>query len=81
LPARYPLSSASFAAVSDGVAKQSLGRINLRLPAETYGVIDIARAARPGNISRNSWITEAVEEKLARHRAESGELKGSEINA
>jgi hypothetical protein len=60
---------------------RSPGRINLRLPAETYGVIDIARAARPGNISRNSWITEAVEEKLARHRAESGELKGSEINA
>jgi hypothetical protein len=60
---------------------RSLDRINLRLPAEIFGVIDIARAARPGDISRNTWITEAVEEKLTRHRAESGELKGSEINA
>jgi hypothetical protein len=51
---------------------RSLDRINLRLPAETFDAIDAARAGRPGNISRNTWITEAVEEKLARDREERG---------
>jgi metal-responsive CopG/Arc/MetJ family transcriptional regulator len=46
----------------------SLDRINLRLSAETFGEIDEVRAARPGNVSRNTWITEAVQEKLARER-------------
>lgn len=41
-------------------------RINLRLPAEVFAAIDEARADRPGNISRNTWITEAVQEKLLR---------------
>jgi hypothetical protein len=54
---------------------RSLDGINLRLPPETFEAIDAARAVRPGAISRNTWITEAVEEKLARHRAESGEFK------
>ena len=47
---------------------RSLDRINLRLPAETFGAIDASRLARAGNVSRNTWITEAVEEKLARER-------------
>jgi len=51
---------------------RTLDRINLRLPGETFGAIDAARTARPGNISRNTWITEAVEEKLARECAEAG---------
>jgi hypothetical protein len=51
---------------------RSLDRINLRLPADTFEAIDTARAGRPGNISRNTWITEAVEEKLARDRAALG---------
>jgi metal-responsive CopG/Arc/MetJ family transcriptional regulator len=59
---------------SKTAAIRSLDRINLRLPAETFEAIDAARADRPGNISRNTWITEAVEEKLARDRAERGEL-------
>lgn len=41
-------------------------RINLRLSAETFALIDTARTDRPGNISRNTWITEAIAEKLAR---------------
>jgi predicted HicB family RNase H-like nuclease len=45
---------------------RSLDRSNLRLSAETIAGIDATRAARPGNISRNTWITEAIEEKLAR---------------
>jgi len=49
---------------------RTLDRLNLRLPGETFDAIDAARQARPGNISRNTWITEAVEEKLARERAE-----------
>lgn len=49
---------------------RSLDRINLRLPAETFEAIDSCRSERPGAISRNTWITEAVEEKLARERAE-----------
>jgi hypothetical protein len=46
-----------------------LDRLNLRLAGDTFDAIDAARNARPGNISRNTWITEAVEEKLARERA------------
>lgn len=48
---------------------RSLDRINLRLAAETFANIDAACAARPGNVSRNTWIAEAVQEKLAREPA------------
>jgi hypothetical protein len=48
---------------------RSLDRINLRLAAETFADIDAACAARPGNVSRNTWIAEAVQEKLAREPA------------
>lgn len=47
---------------------RSLDRINLRLAGDTFAQIDAACAARPGNVSRNTWIAEAVEEKLARER-------------
>lgn len=45
---------------------RSLDRINLRLAADTFAEIDAACAARAGNVSRNTWIAEAVQEKLAR---------------
>jgi metal-responsive CopG/Arc/MetJ family transcriptional regulator len=45
---------------------QSLDRINLRLPAELFQAIDANRARRPGAVSRNTWITEAIQEKLLR---------------
>ena len=54
---------------------RTLDRINLRLAGETFEAIDASRQARAGNISRNTWITEAIEEKLARDRAVG--LKGS----
>ncbi len=54
---------------------RALDRINLRLPGETFDAIDAARAIRPGTISRNTWITEAIEEKLARDRAETAQGK------
>lgn len=44
----------------------NLDRINLRLSASTFDAIDRARGARAGRISRNTWIAEAIEEKLAR---------------
>lgn len=59
---------------------RSLDRINLRLPAETFEAIDNCRSERPGAISRNTWITEAVEEKLARDRAESTQGEGRRRN-
>jgi hypothetical protein len=43
-----------------------LDRINLRLSAEMFRAIDAARSRRAGNVSRNTWIAEAIEEKLAR---------------
>lgn len=46
-----------------------LDRINLRLAPETFKAIDEARSARPGHVSRNTWLTEAVQEKLAREAA------------
>ena len=66
---------------SKTAAIRSLERINLGLPPETFEAIDAARAVRPGNISRNTWITEAVEEKLARDRTENGELKSDGAHA
>lgn len=38
----------------------------LRLDPDVGARIDRARIRRPGNISRNTWITEAILEKLAR---------------
>lgn len=51
---------------------RDLDRINLRLSAETFALIDAARADRLGNVSRNTWITEAVAEKLARETSANG---------
>lgn len=48
---------------------RALDRINLRLPAEAFAAIDRARAVRAGHVSRNTWLTEAVQEKLAREHA------------
>ena len=44
----------------------TLDRLNLRLPGDVFTAIDAARLARPGHVSRNTWLTEAVQEKLAR---------------
>lgn len=48
--------------------EQDTGRINLRLPKGLFDEIDYLRNERPGNISRNTWIAEAVREKLERDR-------------
>lgn len=49
---------------------RTLDRLNHRLSTEIFDDIDVARAARAGNISRNTWISEAIKEKLFRERAE-----------
>lgn len=41
----------------------------MRLPAEMVEAIDAECSRRAGNVSRNTWITEAVQEKLARNGA------------
>lgn len=48
---------------------RDLDRFTLRLSAETFAAVDSARAARPGHVSRNTWVSEAVQEKLAREAA------------
>lgn len=45
---------------------RALDRTNLRLSPSMFDAIDEARSGRPGNVSRNTWIAEAIEEKLAR---------------
>lgn len=55
---------------------RSLDRINLRLPGQTFEAIDASRSARAGTISRNTWTSEAVEEKLARDQGAGVEALG-----
>jgi hypothetical protein len=43
-------------------------RSNLRLAPHVWTGIDAARSRRPGNVSRNTWITEAILEKLGREK-------------
>lgn len=43
-------------------------RLNLRLDPEIWEHIDRERAKRAGSVSRNTWITEAILEKLGSSR-------------
>jgi hypothetical protein len=47
--------------VSEGRLRQSL-----RLDPQLWDKIDRDRGRRAGSVSRNTWITEAILEKLAR---------------
>ncbi len=53
---------------------KTLHRINLRLPPEVFTRVDKAHALRPGSVSRNTWIAEAIQEKLTRELTSGGEL-------
>ena len=44
----------------------ALERINLRLSPEVLEAIDAECSRRAGSVSRNTWITEAVTERLER---------------
>lgn len=41
-------------------------RVNIRLESGVWHQIDLRRADRAGFVSRNTWIEEAVMEKLAK---------------
>ncbi len=45
-------------------------RVNLRLPPEVFAEIDASCALRAGRVSRNTWVAEAIREKLLRDRTE-----------
>jgi hypothetical protein len=40
-------------------------RQSLRLDPHLWDLIDSSRLARPGNVSRNTWIAEPIIEKVA----------------
>jgi hypothetical protein len=61
-------------------ASRPLDRINLRLPAEVFRAIDAGRARRPGTVSRNTWITEAIQEKLLREGGNDKQPRAGESN-
>ncbi|SME88772.1 hypothetical protein SAMN06265365_101138 [Tistlia consotensis] len=46
-------------------------RFTLRGSVYLFSLIDEARARRPGKISRNTWILEAITEKLMREQKSS----------
>ncbi len=58
---------------------ESRPRNNLRLEAELWKAIDAARRQRPGSVSRNTWITEAVLEKLKRDGIDTPKTGGSDV--
>ena len=62
-------------------AATKLERTNLRLAPDLLKAVDAARAGRAGKISRNTWITEAVEEKLAREGTDKNGQKSKGKNA
>jgi hypothetical protein len=45
-------------------------RQSLRLPQQVWAAIDLERLRRAGSVSRNTWITEAILEKIARDKTE-----------
>jgi hypothetical protein len=48
--------------------KDDRARQNIRLRPEMWAAIDALRMQRGGVISRNTWIAEAIFEKLAREQ-------------
>lgn len=51
--------------------KTNITRRNLRLDTELCKAIDTARAQRAGKVSFNTWILEAVQEKLSTEQTNS----------
>ena len=47
-------------------------RQNLRIDPDVLIALDSERSKRGGFVSRNTWITEAIIEKLAREQGERG---------
>jgi ABC-type Fe3+-citrate transport system substrate-binding protein len=55
----------AFPKAADDRARQSL-----RLAPNLWAAIDAARAGRVGMVSRNTWIAEAIVEKITREQTE-----------
>lgn len=49
-------------------ANMATTHTSLRIDNEIMTAIDASRADRTGNVSRNTWIAEAIAEKLERER-------------
>jgi len=56
---------------------ESVQRFNIRLASSVLVAVDAACERRAGTVSRNTWIAEAVAEKLAREE----QAKGSEAKS
>lgn len=46
--------------------EQAIKRVSLRIPAKYLESVDNALTSRLGNVSRNTWIIEAIAEKLGK---------------
>lgn len=57
-----------------------LKHTSLRLPAETMAAIEAARRKRVGMVSLNTWLAEAVAEKLERE-AKLGRGRDEQVGA
>ena len=55
--------------------EQMVKRVNLRIPAKYLQRVDQSLSNRLGNVSRNTWIIEAIVEKLGK------EQNGAELDA
>lgn len=55
------------------------GRSTLRLSLELWTAIDSVRDKRPGNVSRNTWLVEAITEKLAKEQRNTAESDGPHV--
>jgi len=53
-------------------------RFSLRLPAQQLEAVDAACQQRDGLVSRNTWIAEAIAEKLRRNAAPARKLGTSD---
>ncbi|WP_230312622.1 hypothetical protein [Paracoccus lichenicola] len=59
----------------------TLDRTNLRVTPEMMLAIDAARLRRAGSVSRNTWIVEAIAEKLTRDEGNGETPVGKTANA
>jgi hypothetical protein len=56
-------------AASQGVEREKERIFNLRVPERMVEQVDALRKKRTGKISRNTWILEAIEDKLERDQS------------
>ena len=48
----------------DELDDERLHTVNIRLPMRVWKQIDALRKKQPGTVSRNTWIAQAIEDKL-----------------